>query len=380
MNPKIAVSLYFFANGLQYASWAGRIPDLQDMYHMDNRLMGFILLTHSIGAFITMPITGWLTQLYSSRTVALVSGIFFSLFFAGATLSSSYWILLASFALMGVSTGIMDIAMNAQAVEVERFYQRPIMTFFHAMFSIGMVTGGIFDSVFISQAVVVPTHFGLISAVAILMVLVGRSGMIRDHMPEQKEKHSPFRWPTGIVLVLGIITLCCMMGEGAMSDWSTNYMRNIIATPSAYTTLGLTAFAGAMTIGRLFGDRARLRHGDYTILTLGAICSIIGMIGVLSALHYIIVILSFGLIGIGLANIVPISFSLSGNLKGISPGVGIAMVSAIGYSGFMIGPPLIGFVADAYNLRIALFILLVLFITMYLLILRSKNNTNINSL
>jgi len=171
-----------------------------------------------------------------------------------------------------------------------------------------------------------------------------------------------------------------MMGEGAMSDWSTNYMRNIIATPSAYTTLGLTAFAGAMTIGRLFGDRARLRYGDYTILTLGAICSIIGMIGVLSALHYIIVILSFGLIGIGLANIVPISFSLSGNLKGISPGVGIAMVSAIGYSGFMIGPPLIGFVADAYNLRIALFILLVLFITMYLLILRSKNNTNINSL
>ena len=378
MNPRIAVSLYFFANGLQYASWAGRIPDLQDMYQMDNRLMGFILLAHSIGAFLTMPITGWLTQLYSSRTVAMVSGIFFSLFFAGATLSTNYWMLLASFTMMGVSTGIMDIAMNAQAVEVERSYNRPIMTFFHAMFSIGMVAGGLLDSVFISHAIALPTHLGLIAAVAILMVVIGKSGMIIDLVSEQEEKPSAFRWPSGIVLVLGIVTLCCMMGEGAMSDWSTNYMKNIIATPAVYTTFGLTAFAGTMTIGRLFGDRARLRYGDHTILSIGAICAVIGMIAVLSAVHFIVVILGFGLIGIGLSNIVPISFSLSGNLKGVSPGVGIAMVSTIGYSGFMIGPPLIGFVADAYDLRVALFILLMLFITMYFLILRSKSNDNLN--
>jgi MFS family permease len=379
MNPRIAVSLYFFANGLQYASWAGRIPDLQDMYHMDNRLMGFILLAHSIGAFITMPITGWLTQLFSSRTVAMVSGIFFSIFFACATLSPNYWMLLASFTLMGVSTGIMDIAMNAQAVEVERSYKRPIMTFFHALFSIGMVAGGLLDSVFISQAIALPTHFGWIAAIAIFMVIIGKAGMIKDLRSEQEEKQSTFRIPRGIVLVLGVITLCCMMGEGAMSDWSTNYMKNIIATPVAYTTFGLTAFAATMTIGRLLGDRARLRYGDYRILAVGGACAIIGMIAVLSALHFAVVIIGFGLIGIGLSNIVPISFSLSGNIKGLSPGVGIAMVSTIGYSGFMVGPPLIGFIADAYNLRIALFILLMLFIMMYFLILKSKSNTNLTS-
>ena len=375
MSPRIAVSLFFFANGLQYASWASRIPDLQDSYQMDNRQMGFILLAHSIGAFVTMPITGWLTQLFSSRSVALISGVLFSVIFACASLSIDYWWLIVSFTLMGVSTGLMDIAMNAQAVEVERSYNRPIMTFFHAMFSIGMVAGGLLGSVSISQAIAAPTHFGVIAAIAILLLLIGKSGMIKDLVPDQADKQSAFMWPRGIVLILGVVTLCCMMGEGAMSDWSTNYLRNIIDAPAAYTTMGLTAFAGTMTIGRLLGDQARLRYGDYTILSVGAICAVIGMVGVLSAVHFMVVILGFGLIGIGLSNIVPISFSLSGNIKGISPGVGIAMVSTIGYSGFMFGPPLIGFVADAYNLRIALFILLLLFITMYLLILRSKSST-----
>lgn len=373
MTARLAVNLYFFANGLIYATWASRIPDLQQIYDMDNSQMGFILLAHSIGAFVAMPFTGWLTHRYGSKWVAFVSGIAFCICFACSSLAIDYWTLFIPFLLMGSTTGIMDVSMNAQAVEVERNYHKPIMTFFHAIFSIGMVTGGIIGSYFISQALEVSMHFYCIAAIASLLILLGRGAMIKDSHQDSDEESNTKMWPSGVLLSLGIIALCCMIGEGAMSDWSTNYMKNIVQSPISYTTFGLTAFAGAMTVGRLFGDQGRLKYGDFRILSGGAICALLGMVAILSSFHYLIVIIGFGLVGLGLSNIVPIAFSLSGNLKDVPSGVGIAMVSTIGYTGFMMGPPIIGFIADIYDLRIALSILAVLFITMFLLILMSRS-------
>ena len=153
MTPRLAVNLYFFANGLIYATWASRIPDLQQIYDMDNSQMGFILLAHSIGAFVAMPFTGWLSHRYGSRWIAFISGIAFCIVFASSTLATDYWTLFIPFLFLGSTTGIMDVSMNAQAVEVERNYHKPIMTFFHAIFSIGMVAGGLIGSFFISQSI-----------------------------------------------------------------------------------------------------------------------------------------------------------------------------------------------------------------------------------
>ena len=199
--------------------------------------------------------------------------------------------------------------------------------------------------------------------------------------PVEKTDNAHFLvFPKGPLVGLGIIAFCCMIGEGAMSDWSTNYMLNIMKSPPEFGAFGLSAFAATMTIGRLFGDSGRQRWGDTPILLVGAVLSIIGMIIILSLWHFGMVIFGFGLVGLGLSNIVPIIYSQSGDVEGIEPGVGIAMATTIGYSGFMFGPPFIGFVADAFDLHKGLMFILFLFIVMLILmVIRNKSNPDMVS-
>ncbi len=376
MQPRIAVILYFFVNGLIFSTWASRIPDIMTRYDIDNGQMGFILLSHSIGAFLAMPVTGYLINQHGSRRITMISALLFCLFFSTVVLAPNYLILFIPFFLMGASTGVMDVAMNAQAVDVEQLMDRPIMTFFHAMFSIGMVVGGIVGGYFISQGLAMSTHFWSIAALAVIVISVARSGLLSSSQsPQEDEEEAPFLvMPRGAVIGLGIIAFCCMIGEGAMSDWSTNYMKNIMIAPESLITFGLTGFAGAMTLGRLFGDQFRVRYGDQRVLFTGAILSIIGMLIILSKVHVFLVILGFGIVGLGLSNIVPIAYSLSGSLPNIPAGTGIAMVTTIGYSGFMLGPPLIGFIADIWDLRVGLLMILILFVVMFGILLRRQSH------
>lgn len=161
-----------------------------------------------------------------------------------------------------------------------------------------------------------------------------------------------------------------MMGEGAMSDWSTNYMKHEMGAVSGTEAFGLIAFAGMMTVGRLFGDTTRAKIGNYKLLMSGGWIALVGMAFILSGRHLVIVILGFGLVGLGLSNIVPVVYSMAGSFPNIAPGVGIAMSTTIGYMGFMIGPPVIGFVADLFTLRIGLAVTAVLLIIMISLIAR----------
>lgn len=373
MTPRLAVNLYFFANGLIYASWASRIPDIMEYYNIDNSQIGFVLLAHSIGALLAMPLTGWLIYKNSSKQVTFLSGIFFTVIFALSMFASSYYLLLIPFFIMGSATGIMDVAMNAQAVEVEKAYKKPIMTFFHAVFSIGMVIGGFIGSYFITKDIALTTHFLIVAAIAFSIILLCRSAMIEDANFEYDSKGKVFVWPKGTVLGLGIIAFCCMMGEGAMTDWSTNFMKNIIAAPDHTIAYGLTGFAAAMTLGRLFGDRGRAHFGDYKILFGCTIFSLIGIVLIIISQSYVVAILGFALVGLGLSNIVPVAFSIAGSLKGVPAGVGISMVTTIGYTGFMFGPPIIGWVADYSDLRMALGLLLGLFIIMFFIIIAYRN-------
>ena len=339
---------------------------------MDNRQLGFVLLAHSIGAFIAMPVTGFLIAKFSSRHITRISCALFITFFALISMTPSYGVLFLPFFLMGASTGIMDVAMNSQAVVVEKLVQKPVMTFFHAMFSIGMVGGGLTGSFFTSIGDSLSFHFLSVAVFGVLVWIVAYRFLVEDEEGTPETDTVYLAWPKGPVIGLGLIAFCCMLGEGAMTDWSTAYMQNIVNTPESLSAFGLTAFAAMMTAGRLFGDRGRVQWGDRKMLYFGAISSLIGSVLIISLWHPLIVIAGFGLVGIGLANIVPIVFSLAGNLKGIAPGMGIAMSTTIGYSGFMLGPPLIGFLADTWDLQWALGSLMIFFLIMWILILTRK--------
>jgi len=285
-----------------------------------------------------------------------------------------YFLFIAFFGI-GVSNGIMDVAMNAQAVEVEKVWQRSIMTFFHAMFSVGMIIGALVGGICVSRDVDVSTHFTAVGVLTLVVMGLSARFLLSDHQENTSEEEIFFAWPKGAIIGLGVIAFCCMMGEGAMADWSAIYMEKIVEVKKSLQVAGLIAFTGLMAAGRFVGDYGRNTFGDKWMMTTGAIISLAGIGLILSLAHPYVVILGFGLVGLGLSNIVPIVYSLAGNYPGIPPGMGIAMATTIGYTGFMAGPPLIGFVADSSNLRMALGLLAVLFIIMAFLVItfRSKD-------
>lgn len=375
-SPRNAINLLFFVNGLVFASWASRLPDLQSQHGLDNHNLGIILLIHSIGAILAMPVTGWLIHKFGSRTMCKISCLLNILLFSLLPLSFSRYDLSILFLGMGASAGILDVAMNAQGVELEKMLQKPIMTFFHAMFSIGMVAGGAIAALANDQELSFFQHGFLISLLALILFFIASVSLINLSELEKLISGRILVLPSGPIIALGFIAFCCMMGEGAMSDWSTIYLLNTIELDAAQATFGLIAFAGCMTLGRLFGDNARKKFGDHRILLSGSITSLAGIILVISLLHPFLVIAGFGLVGIGLSNIVPIVYSLAGSYPGISPGVGIAMSTTIGYSGFMVGPPLIGFISDSYGLQTGLGIFLILFLIMFIITLARKRATN----
>ena len=166
------------------------------------------------------------------------------------------WALIILFFLLGISSGMLDVAMNSQAVMVEKQLEKPIMTSFHAFFSIGMMLGAVSGSLFTKLGAGIFVHFAVVTGVSLVTVFIARYYLIHDK-PEQAPAEGPaFRLPNAAMISIGVIAFCCMLGEGAMADWSTNYMENIAHADPALAPIGLSAFALAMTIGRLFGDGA----------------------------------------------------------------------------------------------------------------------------
>jgi len=274
---------------------------------------------------------------------------------------------------MGVFTGMLDVAMNAQAVMVERQYNKPIMTSFHALFSIGMTLGAWLGAFFAKMDDDLLVHFSIIGMASLISVVWAAKSLIRDVPSSTDGKSHPlFRLPTLQLLNVGLIAFCCMLGEGAIGDWSVNYMENVSHASKDLAPIGLSAFALAMTVGRIFGDRVRASMGDKKLITLGAFVATTGIsLTLFFPLPYVAIV-GFFLTGIGLSTIVPIAYSLAGNAKGLSSEVALAMVTTVGYAGFLFGPPVIGFLAEWKTLRVALGMVAVLFIIMTILGFRYK--------
>lgn len=362
---RIAVKIAFFLNGFIYANWVSRLTRIQEQFNADNGTIGLVLFTFALGAFVAMPFTGWLIIKNGSRKISLVSLIIYCATVPLIPFMPGLASLIALYILMGMATGMQDVAMNAQAVMVEKVYNRPIMTSFHAFFSIGMALGAWSGALFADLQTDLSHHLMIVGGLSLLIVIWVRGNLIEDK-PDVTDLHDGplFRMPNKALLGVGIIAFCCMLGEGAISDWSVNYMENIVLSPKTMAPIALSAFATAMTIGRLFGDRFRAIWGDTKLIVYGGLISTVGIINVLMIPQPYPAIAGFFLVGLGLSTIVPITYSIAGNAKGLPPGVGLAMVTTVGYSGFLFGPPVIGFLADTMDLRKALMAVALLFVIM----------------
>jgi len=335
---------------------------------MDNSTTGVVLLTYAIGALVAMPFSGWLIVKNGSEKMTIISAILFCALVPFFAIMGTTFLLAVSLFIAGMFTGVMDISMNAQAVLVEEKYKRPIMSSFHAVFSGGMMLGAGVGALFTKWETAIFYHFLFIAVVAFCLMVWSSFNLVKDKpVVENAEAEGGLRMPTSALWGIGIIALCCMLGEGAMADWSTIYMNQIANADAALAPIGLGAFSTAMMIGRIFGDRGRILFGDGKLLMINSLVALSGIILLVMFPSPIMAIIGFFLVGLGLSVIIPIAFSTAGAIEGLAPGVGISMVSTIGYSGFLLGPPIIGFIADWQTLRTGMIFIAFLFFMMTLL-------------
>ena len=362
---RLAVNFYFLVNGFIYANWVARLPKLQEVYGMDNGTTGLVLLTYAIGALVAMPFTGWLIVKNGSERMTVIASFLFCAMIPFFAVMNSVVLLATLLFITGMFTGIMDVAMNAQAVLVEAAYKRPIMSSFHAVFSGGMMIGAGVGALFTKWETPLFQHFLIIAIIAVLFATWSSFNLLKDApTTEHSMEEGGFQLPSRALWGMGVIAFCCMLGEGAMADWSTIYMQNIAMADPALAPIGLGAFSGAMMVGRIFGDKGRAVLGDGKLMIINSLVALSGVVLLMLFPLPIIVVLGLFLVGLGLSVIVPIAYSTAGSAEGLAPGVGISMVTTIGYSGFLFGPPIIGFIADWQTLRIAMFFVAFLFLIM----------------
>jgi MFS family permease len=371
---RMAVVVFFFVNGFLYANCTGRLPELKDYFHVSNSALGTMLFTTAIGALVAMPITGWLTTRYNSGKLAVYSGLLFCCIVPLIPYSQNIWTGRMSFFMTGFFSGAMDITMNGQAVFVERKYKKTIMSSFHAAFSIGMALGAGSGALFANYHFPLRFHLvymaigSIISLAAVSpIILRNQDGARIVNEAKRGRQRIPF-----LIWLIAIIGYCGMTGEGSMVDWSAIYMHTVVGRTEAFSALAVGAFATAMTIGRLFGDYFIDRLGRQFILLFSCFAAIVGLSEALIFISAPAVLTGFFLVGIGLSNVVPMTYSTAGNIKGIEPSAGIAIASTIGYSGFFVSPPVIGYLSDGFGLRVGLGFTLVLFLVMLLTILFLK--------
>jgi len=259
------------------------------------------------------------------------------------------------YACMGVAFGLLDVAMNAQAVEVEHAYEKPILSSFHAAFSAAMICGALASSLIIKLGIAFQWHMIVVAIVALGLTLYAYPRLYPNEKKEDElvqEDSSAFRLPVRATWLIGAIGFCSMMSEASISDWTSKYMLEIAGSAEYMAPWSLAAFAITMTVGRIFGDRFRETIGDQIILRYGSCFAFIGMLISLAYPSPLTTILGAGMVGSGLSIAVPIIFSLSGNIPKLSASAALSMVTSISYLGLFLGPAVIGFLTERFDLRI----------------------------
>ena len=270
-------------------------------------------------------------------------------------------LLVVSLVLFGAMNGALDVSMNAQAVAVEKSYGRPIMSSFHAAFSLGGLAGAGGGGLIASLGVGVATHFLGVAIVIALGIVVARRALLPAEADAGGNEEGPaFARPTRALLGLGVISFCVLLGEGAIGDWSAVYLRNTLSTGAGFAAAGYAAFSLMMVAGRITGDRLTSYLGPVRLVRLGGAVAAAGLGLSLAVGHPLVALAGFAAAGAGFSIVFPLALSAAGRTKETAAGPALAAVSTLGYTGFLAGPPIIGFLAQLSNLGAALYVVVLL--------------------
>ena len=350
---RVAVGALFFLLGLCFASWASRIPSVQQKMGISEAALGGVLLTIPLGQLLSLPLAGWLVAKQGSRRVILWAVGLYAAALLGLGWAGSLWQLLPCLVLFGIGGNLTNISVNTQAVGVERLYpHKPIMASFHGLWSLAGFVGAAIGSVMIGHAIPPGVHFLGIAAFILAGLAVAAGSTVRQDAATDPNQPIFVR-PDKELLGLGAIAFCALICEGAMFDWSGVYFKKVVHADPAWVGAGYTAFMSTMAAGRFGADWLAHRLGPKRVIQLSGVLTAAGLSVAVALPTLPTALLGFLLVGFGTSAVVPLVYSAAGRSTTMSAGMALAAVSTIGFFGFLLGPPIIGFVAGATSLRVS---------------------------
>lgn len=350
---RIAISAFFFIQGLTFASWASRIPDIKKALGLSDAALGGILFSLPVGQFFALALSGYLVTRYGSRIVLIVNAVLYPATLLLIGLADSSLALIGALLLTGFFGNMFNISVNTQAVGIEALYGRSIIASFHGLWSLAGFTGGLIGTFMIAQNLTPFQHYWVINGITLLLMFTSVQATLPRDAKTDQTKARLFVKPDKVIFILGILAFFCMICEGTMFDWTGVYFDTIVNTPKELTQLGFVAFMSTMAGGRFVADFLITRFGVKPMIRISGIMIFIG-ISITVAFPYVIpAMIGLLITGFGVSSVVPISYGLAGQSKTMPAGQALAAVSSLGFLGFLIGPPLIGFISESSTLRVA---------------------------
>jgi MFS family permease len=351
-KARIATAIFFFVSGFGFSSWASRIPTIQQNLQLSEGKLGAVLFALPAGLMCTLPVTGYLLRRFSSRYIMLSGAVLFNIMLCLVGFTQETWQLVVVLFFFGSSRNLFNISANAQSIGVQAMYDRSIIATFHGIWSIAGFAAAAVGSLVVSLSIPPSWHF--------LVVCIFLTGLcfyfFKDSVHQQPQPHerlqkTKFRIPDKALLKLGFICFASMACEGTMYDWSGIYLKKAVHASKEMATVGYAVYMVAMTLGRFTGDKMANRIGVKAMLKYSGLFILAGLLLAAIFPYTITTALGFMMTGFGVSCVVPMVFSMAGKIKHMSGGPAIAGVSTIGYFGFLIVPPTVGFIAEAFNLR-----------------------------
>lgn len=364
--PRTSVSFFFFFCGLVFATWAARIPYIKDQFGLNEAQLGGTLFMLPLGSVTALPIAGWVIDRFGSRAITTLSSVTYAiLLWMLSAVQNTVQLSLVLF-LFGFIGDFLNISMNTQGLSVQHLMGKPILSGLHAQWSFGALSGAAFAGWTLRNGFSTGLHFFWVAALVACF-----SGLMNFYMvADKKQPHESkkiYAWPGKALMLLGLICFCNTMAEGAMADWSSLYYRSSLQDSGKISTTGYMAFTLSMALGRLAGDRLIQALKYRKMLMLNGLLIAAGLGLAIAWPLPVAVICGFALVGLGVSSVIPIAYMIAGKSPAMAPAAALATVSAIGFTGFLIGPPIIGLMAHVSSLRIALLLVVALGIAIFLL-------------
>lgn len=352
-RARLGTASVFFICGIGHGTWAPRLAELKEQVGASDGELGLALLMIGVGALVAMPLTGVLIGHFGSRRICFAMALAHALVFPLQVFAWNWVVLGLAMMLYGLAVSSLDVAMNVQATEIERRYDKPIMSSFHGVYSVGDMVGAFLTGIAASMLLGLVSHFFLAAVVMLVLGVGGCFLMILDQKAETASGPT-FVLPKGVLIVIGVIAFAALVAEGSVGDWSAIYLSEHQGADTKTAAIALTVFAFAMAVMRFAGDRLVHHFGPFAILQASGLLAATGLTIALLATSPMIAVLGYGLAGLGIAVLFPITLSIAPRFSGLSPGASVAAVATLGYGGFLVGPPVIGILADYTSLPLSL--------------------------